>query len=402
MSPAADSKAFAGKFLEKLDKIPHEEIESFLSRLQNEKSFFESVLNHLLEGVVVTDPEGRILFANQAVRRMLGWGGQKRIIGGSFLEQIKDHRLHDALMQYDSSRDEIQNFEMSLFDPDERIYQITLIPIREESGRTVSIVTLFQNMTERRRTEERRIQAERLSSLSTLTAGVAHEIKNPLNNLNIHAHLLRRVLAGSPEELRPETMERAGQSADILVEEVERLSRIVDEFLQAARPTKPQFELRNVNDVLRKLAYMMESEVAERRIQVEMELDSDIQPSRIDEIQLSLAFRNLIKNALEAAEPGEGRIWVRSKLMKEHILISFRDNGRGIPQEQLQKIFEPYVTTKFYGTGLGLMVVYRIISEHKGQVAVQSEEGKWTEIRIELPLPPAPTRLLPEKTGANE
>lgn len=397
MPQSADPKTFAGKFLEKLDKISHEEIEAFLSRLQNERSFLESVLNHLLEGVVVTDPEGRILFANRAVRQMLGWGGKRRVVGDSFLEQIGDRRLHDALMHYDSTRDQMQNFELSLFSPEERIYQITIIPIRETNGRVVSIVTLFRDLTERRRVEERRIQAERLASLSTLTAGVAHEIKNPLNNLNIHAHLLKKVFA-RPDELRPETLERASESTAILLEEVQRLSRIVDEFLQAARPSKPQFVLKNVNDVLRKLAYLMEGEVAERRIQVEMELDPAIEPSRIDEIQLNLAFRNLVKNALEAVEPEKGRIWIRSQLHPEHIEITFRDNGCGIAQEQVQKIFEPYVTTKFHGTGLGLMVVYRIITEHKGHVSVLSEEGQWTQITIELPPPPTPRRLLPEKT----
>jgi len=329
---------------------------------------------------------------------MLGWTGKRRIVGGSFLEQIADRRLHDVLEQYDWTRDQIENFEVSLFSPDERIYQITLIPIRDEHRRVVSIVTLFRDQTERRRTEERRIQAERLASLSTLTAGVAHEIKNPLNNLTIHTHLLKRALARPADELRQETLERASQSAAILVEEVERLSSIVDQFLLAARPTQPQFELRNVNDVLRKLALLMEREVAQRRVMVEMELDPSIPPSRVDEMQLSLALRNLVKNALEAVEAEGGRIWIQSKLTPDHIAIVVRDNGRGIPQDQIQKVFEPYVTTKFYGTGLGLMVVYRIVSEHKGHVSVQSEEGQGTEICIDLPLPPPPVRLLPEVT----
>ncbi len=394
--PAAESKTFAGKFLEKIGKISPQEIENFLSRVQSEKTFFESVLNNLLEGVVVTDHEGRILFANRAVRAMLGWG-RRRIIGESFLEQISDRRLHDRLQQYNTAGSQIENLEITLFGAAEKSYQITLIPVRDETLRTVSIVTLFRDITERQRAEDRRIQAERLASLATLTAGVAHEIKNPLNNLNIHAHLLRRTLSRPAEELRDEVLGRAVQSAEILTEEVERLSRIVDEFLQAARPTQPQFKLCNVNDVLRKLAFLMESEVAERGTQVEMNLDTNIPPSRIDEIQLSLAFRNLVKNSLEAMEPQKGRIWIRSSLTNENIRIDFSDNGPGIPEEQLSRIFEPYVTTKFHGTGLGLMVVYRIVHEHKGEIQVQSELGKGTRIIIELPLPLQPRNLLPGK-----
>ena len=396
MTTSDPSKLFAGKFLEKLDKIGLEDIEAFLSKLLKEKTFFEAVINHLLEGCVVLDPERRVLFVNRSARKLLGLG-QKRIIGLPLLEQIEPGELRETLVQYDPVHDKIQLREASYVRGAERLYGLTLIPVRDESDVLIAIVALIQDRTEQRRKEERRIQSERMESLATLTSGVAHEIKNPLNSLSIHAHLAQKSIARFKLQQQPKELERAGESAGVLVEEVERLSRIVDEFLQAARPTKPQFSIKNVNDVLRRLIDLMSAEAADRKIDVKIELDNEIPATRIDEFQLGLAFRNIVKNSMEAIDHKGGKIHIQSELEPEEILIEFRDDGRGIPGDKIRRIFEPYVTTKFSGTGLGLMTVHRIVNEHSGVIAVESKEGQGTLFRITLPLKPGPRGLLPDK-----
>ncbi|MCX7011434.1 MAG: ATP-binding protein [Candidatus Sumerlaeota bacterium] len=399
MPSVASARTFAGKFLEKLDKISREEIEAFLFRLQKSKAFFEGILDHLLEGVLVTDPEGRVLFINRAARALLGIGARRRVVGTALLECIPDGELHDILRAYDPQRQRIHSQEAAIHRPDERIFNVTLIPVRDDSGALASIVTLLQDLTIRRREEEQRIRTERLASLATLTAGVAHEIKNPLNSLGLHAHLLRRMLERGGVEGKGEEGERLRRSAEVVIEETERLSRIVDDFLQAARPSKPQFEMKSVNEALRRLAQLMEAEAAQRGIQVDLELDADISPSRIDEAQLLQAFRNIVKNAIEAIDHDHGRIQIRSRQAPDAIQVQFRDNGCGISREQIQRVFEPYVTSKFYGTGLGLMIVHRIIADHRGFVTIHSDAGEGTIVRIALPLGPQPRQLLPERTG---
>jgi signal transduction histidine kinase len=222
-----------------------------------------------------------------------------------------------------------------------------------------------------------------------------------LNSLGIHAHLAQKCIARFKLQQQPKELERAAQSTSVLVEEVERLSRIVDEFLQAARPTKPQFNIKNVNDVLRHLADLMSAEAAQRKIAVEVELDDGIPATRIDEFQLGLAFRNIVKNSMEAIDHRGGTIHIRSKLEPEDILIEFRDSGCGIPADKIRRIFEPYVTTKFSGTGLGLMTVHRIVTEHTGAIVVKSKEGEGALFRITLPLKQGPRGLLPDKSAEN-
>jgi signal transduction histidine kinase len=228
----------------------------------------------------------------------------------------------------------------------------------------------------------------------TLTAGVAHEIKNPLNSLSIHAQLLERAaadLSGSSFPAKSKTIERIARSCDVIREEVERLRKCVDDFIDAARPRRPNFALHNLSAIVETVLDMAALEFEERAIHVEKYFDPDVPPLPLDERQIFQALRHLVRNAVEAIDaarrtPENRRLTVRTDTANDVVTLEIADRGCGISKENLPKVFEPYFTTKFNGSGLGLMAVGRIIREHGGFITVNSTEGEGTTFTIDLPV----------------
>src|SRR5436309_2888778 len=173
-------------------------------------------------------------------------------------------------------------------------------------------------------------------------------------------------------------------SVDIARSEVNRLDSIVTQFLRAIRPSKPELHPENVNTIVEETLRFFAPEIQDRDIVVEQELRSDLPMLQIDRDQMKQAFYNLIKNSLEAMKR-RGILHIRTDRDDTHVLISFIDTGSGMSAENLVRVFEPYFTTKPSGTGLGLLIVRRIVREHGGELSIQSREGKCLTVRIRLP-----------------
>lgn len=176
-------------------------------------------------------------------------------------------------------------------------------------------------------------------------------------------------------------------------DEIARLDAIINQFLRAVRPSTPNLERSSVNDIISETLKMMEREISDRDILVERELSDAVPKTLVDRAQLKQAFYNVIKNALQAMQSG-GILRVRTEPSDGHVAISFIDTGRGISAEQVGRIFEPYYTTKKGGSGLGLMIVQRIVREHGGTIEIESDTGRGTTFRIKLPVVEKRTRLL--------
>jgi len=213
-----------------------------------------------------------------------------------------------------------------------------------------------------------------------------------LNSLNIHLQLMERELKNLPAA----KANRLREDIRVAREEVSRLDRIIAQFLRAVRPTKPDLQRASVNDVITETLTLLERELANRDILVEQELAGDLPKTLVDRAQLKQAFFNVIKNALQAMRHG-GILRIRTEATDTHVVVSFIDTGHGIAPEQIGRIFEPYFTTKKEGSGLGLMIVQRIVREHGGAIEVESNVGRGTTFRIKLPIYEKRTRLLQEK-----
>jgi len=384
---------FLEKLIGRLGRIGPEEVQNYFLRLAQEKGFLETVFNAIQEGIIVTDSNGRITYLNAAACQLFGIESENAI--GKRLDERVRGLDWEALTQSGGpvSRD------MEIFYPQNRFINFYIVPLVIEprtsedkidiSSEEVGHAMILRDITESRRTERQTIESERLNALTLLAAGVAHEIGNPLNSLNIHLQLIERQARKLDGPARAELQE----SIDIARAEISRLDSIVTQFLRAIRPTRPQMHPENINAVVEDAVRFFASEIKDRDVVVEQELRSDLPLLQLDRDQMKQAFYNVIKNSLEAVER-RGILRIRTDMDESHVLVSFTDTGGGISAENLSRIFEPYFTTKTTGTGLGLLIVRRIVREHGGELSIESSEGKGLTLTIRLPYIDKRVRML--------
>jgi len=248
---------------------------------------------------------------------------------------------------------------------------------------------ILRDITETRRTTEQAIESERLSALTLLAAGVAHELGNPLNSLHIHMQLIERRLRKMPKEISAPLTE----SIEIAKEEITRLDSIINQFLRAIRPSPLETHPEDINRIVAESVAFLETEITDREIFVEQELRSDLPLLEVDRGQLKQAFYNVIKNAFQAMK-SRGLLRIRTDMDETFVTITFSDTGGGISQDHMGSIFEPYFTTKSQGSGLGLLIVRRIVRAHGGDIDLVSTEGVGLAITIRLPFRDDRVRLL--------
>ncbi len=225
-------------------------------------------------------------------------------------------------------------------------------------------------------------RADRLASLGTLTAGLAHEIRNPLVAIKTFTQLL-------PERLNDE--EFLNKFLGIASGEVDRIALLINELLEFAKPSEPKLELENITTILDGMILLISTEAKKKQINVIKNYALDLPPIQIDREQIKQVFLNILLNAIEAT-PEDGSITVKTRsFMKPggepYIQIEFTDTGCGIPPEKLEEIFNPFFTTKSAGSGLGLSISHQIVEDHKGYIHVESELTKGSSFFINLPLP---------------
>jgi two-component system NtrC family sensor kinase len=224
------------------------------------------------------------------------------------------------------------------------------------------------------------MQSEKLASLGRLASGVAHEINSPLTGILTFAHLLMRKLKDNPE-LKKEL--------ELIVRETTRVSTIVRGLLDFARESKPQKRPCNINELILHILSLVERQSVFQNIRIMKILNEQIPMILLDANQIQQVFMNILFNAADAM-PAGGSLNIATTLApgESFIQVKFTDTGCGIPEKNLDRIFDPFFTTKAgtKGTGLGLAVSYGIIDRHRGQIEVQSEEGKGTTFTIKLPL----------------
>jgi two-component system, sporulation sensor kinase E len=379
---------FVEKLIGRLGKIGPEDVQNYFLRLAQEKGFLETVFNSIQEGIIVTDSKGRITYLNNAACQLFGLEAEDSL--GKRLDERVRGLDWNAL-----SREAAVSRDMEIFYPTNRFINFYSVPLVIErqptdskidndkidiSGERVGHAIILRDITESRRTEQQTIESERLNALTLLAAGVAHEIGNPLNSLNIHLQLIER----EARKLNGAKGAELQESVEVARAEINRLDSIISQFLRAIRPTRPQLRPEDINSIVEETVRFLAPEIKDRDVVVEQELRSDLPLLEIDRDQMKQAFYNVIKNSFEAMK-SRGILRIRTDVDESHVIVRFTDTGGGISAENLSRVFEPYFTTKTSGTGLGLLIVRRIAREHGGELSIESSEGKGLTLTIRLP-----------------
>ncbi|MFC1668084.1 PAS domain-containing sensor histidine kinase [Chlamydiota bacterium] len=372
--------SFLDKLLNRINKIDTERIISIFSHISQQHGLLETIFNSLREGIIVTDEHLNVFFINDPALDLFQIPHDK----------YSDTSLSDffskigfAEMAEEISTNPMQwlHRELEVNHPQKMFLRINTMPLFSNKGIFFGYIVFFTNISQDRKREQNSIKNEKLAIMNLIAASIAHEIGNPLNSIDIHLQLLERTIKKDD----PTNQNNYLSSTSIIKAEIRRLERIVTNFLSAARPMKPTFRSSQINDVLRQIDDFMKPELKSLHIKTKLHLDKTIPESIFDKNLIKQALSNIIKNAFQAM-PSGGTITLKTKNNKKNIQITISDTGIGMKPEFIKKIFEPYVTSKPDGVGLGLMISDRIISEHNGKISVKSIINQGTTFVVDLPL----------------
>jgi two-component system, sporulation sensor kinase E len=372
------------KVLGRLDQLDEPNLHNLVQRLARERALLEDVFNTLQEGVLVITGDGAIEYANEAAARLIGL--RQSAIGESLWRLVPG--LHDSLGT-EAAGTPLVTREFELAYPAPRLVRLYMVPFADGvDGRRQAII--LSDVTAERKSTAELIENERISSVLLLAAGVAHELGNPLNSLTIHLQLIDRKLKKLKASKETRSLE---DSIKICRDEVARLDGIIKNFLEAIRPRPPDLAELYLPALIEEVLSFQARELADRGITVEGEMPAGTPVIMADRDQLKQVFFNLIKNAMEAMQPG-GRLTVRLRADDDSVYVALADTGSGIKAEDLARLFQPYHTTKVSGHGLGLMIVQRIVRDHGGRVGIESKEGVGTVVTLQFPQKHRRVRML--------
>ncbi len=363
-----------------------------MSYEQNLKAYYENILASVQDGIVVISKEQIITTFNPAIEEMSGISSS-HVVGKSLesvfpsesrLLELTGKTINTGITYSDSDFQIMRRW-------DRKIFPIGLVisPFSDREGNIAGAVLVLRDMTRTKELEENLRKADRLASLGTLSAGMAHEIKNPLGGLRGAAQLLREEIRG----------EKYREYTGVIIKETDRINSIVENLLTLSNPKPLKLKPLNIHKILENILLLEEKILKKIKITIIRNFDPSLPSLLIDEGQITQVFLNVVKNAAEAMKKG-GELTIATKIFYDYIvieeggrpqtkmgLVEVTDTGEGFGEDALSNLFTPFFSTKSKGTGLGLAISHKIIDEHKGRIKIQNRtDRKGASVQVFLPI----------------
>ena len=404
-------KEFSRRVSQKIDKLSPNQIQQLVEDFYAHTEMLDSIFESLVTGLIIVDEDFCLLKINKAAERFLPFKSnpedsksEKNVVWNFIADEEISHFLQNA---YENDKTNVSDeFTVTTNGGSVRFVDICITPLvqnHNQSKNLIGSIIRIDDVTEKKNQEILLHRMETLAGLTNVAASVAHEIKNPLGAISIHIQLMQKALRKKREGdglLPPEKY--AEDYLDVITQEIERLNKIVVDFLMAVRPISAKLELVNPNKILEDFISFYTPELTEKNIKLKADLCSCDVRLLLDSKLFREVIVNLCQNSIFAIEKKfelapkniSGTIFVKSRVENDKYILKFQDDGFGMDEETVSRVFEPYFTTKSNGTGLGMAMSYKIIKEFSGDISVSSVLGSGTEFLIVIPLPQIDKKLI--------
>lgn len=411
-------RSYVKRVKQKAEKLSKEQVLSLLENVVEENESLYSVLESLSTGLLIINDDFQLLRYNQIAESWLPFSERLEDILGTdkaIFEYIEDEEIASFLKKCLEKNITNSSEDFSTVTPggSVRFLTVTVAPLMDE-GELNGKMILVRDITEKKNQDIRLHRMENLANLTNLAAGMAHEIKNPLGAISIHIQLIQKALlkARNNDDKLP-APKFVEDHIDVVNEEIEHLNKLVMDFLLAVRPVKAQLELKEPDKLIGSLISFFKPEFNREGVEVIFKSSESNIRILLDEKLFRDVIMNISQNSLAALKSKYtiikntdnkdidnsdvmtgAKFCISNSIRDNKFVITIADNGCGMSEETLSKIFEPYYTTKANGTGLGMTMVYKIIKEFSGDIIVDSKEGEGTAFTISFPIPQKDVKLL--------
>ena len=374
---------FVKKASSKIEKLPAEEILRIIDTQNSDLKIRNVILDNSFEGSLMVSESGNVMYLNNTLTSLIPVAMRKKYTDINVSKVILNHEILSFIKSFVQSSDNHGSEFFEVDDPSLGTRALDCSATRlSEYG---ACLFIFRDVTFVNRFKEEFRKNESLAQMKTMAAGVAHEIKNPLASISIYLQLMDKMM----EKNGSMTREEAHKYLDVVSEEVDRINKIAVDFLFAVKPMKVDLSVCNINDIVRKTVDVVKAELSDKGISLGVNLATSLPKVFADCSLMEQSILNLVKNAMQAMPEDRVNpsIVISTFIESDMVKVSVQDNGCGMTEDQMSKIFEPYYTTKSSGTGLGLTVLFKIMKQHGGDVTVHSTQGEGSEFILQIPVP---------------
>ncbi len=356
------------------------ELKEYSKKIDNLNQFINSIINGFPSGILIIDKKGNITLINEKAQEVLGFSEDdaKKIT----IKELFDYKRAtvNPFLKTITEKRSLTRVETNIVEKDGKQIPVgfSTSPLRDESGKIIGAIGVMRELTQIKQMEKRLRRQDRLVALGEMSAGMAHEIRNPLAGIKTGVEYLGMFLDDEQKD-----------SVTMIVKEITRLNRIVTDMTSYANRPPMNWEEEDIKDIINMSLAFLKYEIEEKHIEVIKNFDKKVPNLKLDRYQIREVFDNIILNAIQASK-NNGKIKISTHLLskEKRIEIKVSDTGVGISKENRERIFNPFFTTKNGGTGLGLSICHRIITEHNGYISIPGNQEKGTTMRIVLPIKP--------------